>query len=416
MIFSIPRFRLDDFLKDIAKLNRRAVKMGIPAIVVTEGRHWLFTYKQAAEARHMAGQEIAEWMVDVNVEGQVIRFDGWIFVASVDHLGKKEDGTFVNVINQAPYLVNEGLNVPEIPVHYRSIAPTCEHCHAKHQRTHTYLVWKEGEGFKMVGTTCVQSFLGVSPFVIAARATWLRDFSELDSYEDMGGFGGQAAKMFSTHGFLSIVSALIRLYGWCSRSNSGNGVAATADIALDIFFDKDKEIETDETDRLKATQTIAWMRENLAQKTNLTGFESNLVAVFSEDYFLQKHAGLIAFGLVMWERESKTTQTPVDTRVSEWQGTVKQRTEWELTCDVVISISSLYGISYLHKFQDKDGNVFSWFSSSACLEEGKTYKGKATVKDHSLYKGVKETQLTRCDFKEVITEGTEDIKTEGEGE
>ena len=58
--------------------------------------------------------------------------------------------------------------------------------------------------------------------------------------------------------------------------------------------------------------------------------------------------------------------------------------------------SGAYGDTILYKMKDEKGNMFSWFASgNVSMETGKTYRLDATVKAHSEYNGVKETQLTR---------------------
>ena len=60
-------------------------------------------------------------------------------------------------------------------------------------------------------------------------------------------------------------------------------------------------------------------------------------------------------------------------------------------------IETFRGITFLYKFVDEAGNKYSWFTTKH-LEMGKFYEGKATVKEHKIYQGEKETQLTRCIF------------------
>lgn len=67
------------------------------------------------------------------------------------------------------------------------------------------------------------------------------------------------------------------------------------------------------------------------------------------------------------------------------------------TFEFVKSFDSEWGMSHLYKFTDENDNVFSWFSSNYIdldAVEVKTVKG--TVKGHSEFQGMKETQMTRC--------------------
>jgi ribosomal protein L31 len=56
-----------------------------------------------------------------------------------------------------------------------------------------------------------------------------------------------------------------------------------------------------------------------------------------------------------------------------------------------------FGPSYLHLLKDSNGNVFSWITTVKLeLAEGARVKLDATVKQHKLYNGVKQTVLTRA--------------------
>ena len=60
--------------------------------------------------------------------------------------------------------------------------------------------------------------------------------------------------------------------------------------------------------------------------------------------------------------------------------------------------SSTYGVNHKYLFEDKDGNVFIWSTSSnGNLEEEILYPIKGTVKEHSVYDGTKQTHITRCE-------------------
>lgn len=62
---------------------------------------------------------------------------------------------------------------------------------------------------------------------------------------------------------------------------------------------------------------------------------------------------------------------------------------------------SYYGEThYIYKFADENGNVFVWKTSSfQDLTENDKYTLTGTVKEHSEYKGEKQTMLIRCRIK-----------------
>lgn len=65
-------------------------------------------------------------------------------------------------------------------------------------------------------------------------------------------------------------------------------------------------------------------------------------------------------------------------------------------------IDSYYGQSTVHNFEDEDGNVYTWITASKNLPEGGVYWLDGTVKDHKVYKNVKQTVLTRCKVTEEV--------------
>ena len=82
--------------------------------------------------------------------------------------------------------------------------------------------------------------------------------------------------------------------------------------------------------------------------------------------------------------------------VSEYVGTLGERREFTLTVVKNISFDSGYGTQHLHTFNDEAGNEFIWSTSSKSWNVGDVKHIRATIKDYKLYKGVKQTVLTRC--------------------
>lgn len=95
---------------------------------------------------------------------------------------------------------------------------------------------------------------------------------------------------------------------------------------------------------------------------------------------------------------------------SEWFGEVGKRYDLELTyiCSNSWEVTFAYQTStqYLHKFRDEAGNIYTWKTGSCLckkeadeyifIKEGEKVLLKATVKEHSEYRGAKQTVLTRC--------------------
>lgn len=93
----------------------------------------------------------------------------------------------------------------------------------------------------------------------------------------------------------------------------------------------------------------------------------------------------------------------LSTTSSEYQGKIKDRLKG-LTLTVVFTttfegISYSYydsGIKYFYSMTDKNGNIFTWTTSSNIAAKGDILTLDATVKAHTEYKHEKQTVLTRC--------------------
>lgn len=85
-------------------------------------------------------------------------------------------------------------------------------------------------------------------------------------------------------------------------------------------------------------------------------------------------------------------------KVSDHVGQVGDKVELDVTYIRTGNYSTKFGTTYVHTFEDGDGNEFVWKTSSfGDFPAGKNHI-KATIKDHDEYKGVKQTILTRCKF------------------
>lgn len=85
---------------------------------------------------------------------------------------------------------------------------------------------------------------------------------------------------------------------------------------------------------------------------------------------------------------------------SNYVGVIKTRIEFEAHVIGVYGSEGFYGHTDIVKFRDADGNLFVWFASGYTgLEREDRISIKGTIKEHSEFRGVKQTALTRCKFK-----------------
>ena len=81
---------------------------------------------------------------------------------------------------------------------------------------------------------------------------------------------------------------------------------------------------------------------------------------------------------------------------SEFVGKIGERIEVELTVVKALKLENDFGGSVMHLMEDNNRNVFVWITSAKSWAEGSIKRVRGTIKDHRIYKNIKQNILTRC--------------------
>lgn len=82
---------------------------------------------------------------------------------------------------------------------------------------------------------------------------------------------------------------------------------------------------------------------------------------------------------------------------SEWVSEVGEKVELNVIFKRVNWFETQFGESAIYSFEDENGNQIIWKTGTYLdVEQGSKISIKGTVKEHSEYRGVKQTVLTRC--------------------
>lgn len=396
--FKISKDAVGYFYKKFKKIQDRARKIGAPA------PSYKILDDSTTKARHVpvwtsSGYRYIEKEVPallIEVAGEAPKFEGWSFVATLHPI--TDTSTAVMTVPGSEL---------EIPKKYwERDATYCDHCRAARFRKETFLVHSESEGFKQVGRQCLKDFLGhQSPEQVAAQASfvcsWLEDLTE-DSrgWDELSGMrGGYREELFEVEGLLRVSAMMIREFGWKSvsqaevecRTSTASHVRQWVGYGKKYFS---SSMSVTDGDRELASRTLAWV-EGLDPRSD---YERNLVVAVQAGSVDWKMIGIVASAVASYQRSQEKERTEAIKKESRYVGEVGKRGTFEVTVLNVREVCGDWGISYLHKMADQDGNLFSWFYSGSGenLEEGRTYKIKGTVKKHQEFNGRRETQLSRC--------------------
>lgn len=131
----IPTYNVDALKEKLAKLNKKADKLGVAHPVLILGNEWT-TIHPSVSQEAMTEEERKRapkitW-INVLILGPRIKYADWEFHAQIEHT---EHG---NIINSKDATETE-------LVDYRTCPPNCDHCHKVRRRKHTYIVKKTEE-------------------------------------------------------------------------------------------------------------------------------------------------------------------------------------------------------------------------------------------------------------------------------
>ena len=363
------------------------------------------------EVEDNSGNKHLVKFIEVLVEGTAI-VNGWRFVATLDH--KHEIGE--NVVRQFDYTL-------EVPERYRHTDCLCEHCNTRRSRKNLYLIYNdETKEFKQVGASCIKDFTcGLDAEGVAQYISY---FDEVIKGEQIIGSGWYKS-YYRTDMVLQYAAEVIHYFGFVPTSSCGVTTRDRVwkfggyfgDMPCRLLRDEKEEIE----EFLKANDFNINSSDNLdlVQKAkqwvldsdSTSGYILNLKTLCKLDYVTSKYFGLLVSLIKAYQRDQElqaeqarrnsiyAEKHKVDMK-SEHVGVIGQKLTVAVeTASLETSFETQFGVTYLYRFVDNDGNIFKWFTSNF-LECEKIATVTGTVKKHNVYKNVKETVLTRCKVKD----------------
>jgi hypothetical protein len=403
--FPVLLSRLSSVVAGLEALTKRAVRKGLTPIAWEVGKAYTVREHVNAETRcdHLSGlhcngcRDVSR--VPVTLTGEAPHFEGWTFLAALEHL----DGE--NLVRAVP-----GEDVPPV---YRNRGPVCDHCKANRRRNDTFVVRHEDGRTLQVGSTCVRDFLGGAAEAdkLASAASILAMARGLCEGGCEGEGGSSSAGDSLLASYLPVVAWCVQSQGWISRTKAreeGREGAATADRAWTYLGSK-READragvavTDEHTAL-AMSAEFWAEHLTDAEVDAErgDYLHNLRAVARTGLVNHRSAGIAASMVTAYQRyigrQRQATERAARPE-SSYVGVVKARITVTAKLDFVTGYETQYGYTTVLKFVTEGGTVLVWKASNTDLgrdDVGKVYTVTGTVKGHEDYKGQKQTQLTRC--------------------
>lgn len=345
--------------------------------------------------------EITAKFIIVEVAGKA-EVNGWRFVATIEHTPNG------NVLH--PY----GSDDVQIPIKYRTTDPICEHCNTKRRRNDTYLIYNEDtDEWKQVGKSCLRDFTGGLDAEYVAK--YISYFDEIIKGESVSA-SGSYIPYYCVTDILKYAAECVKHFGYYKSS----ALRSTADRCFEYYLvDNDKlRSSADYIERLRqemaecqflpsnnnklVKDAIDWVLSSQGE----SDYIYNLKVICKANHVTRRNLGLLASLIPSYtrhiERESELKKQVEEAKFcpSKHIGNIGDKIEFDSTVKCLTSVDTEYGVSFLYKFVDSEGNIFTWFTSK-WIDTRYHYHIKGTVKGHDEFRGCKQTSLTRCRLSEI---------------
>jgi hypothetical protein len=146
----------------------------------------------------------------------------------------------------------------------------------------------------------------------------------------------------------------------------------------------------------RAAATEAWRKENSALAARLDAYTG-------ENDFLRSMIERLGYWGTLSDKQTEAAEScfaVLDRKeaarlTSQHIGNVGDKVTLTITIDRIVVIEGHYGTNYINIARDQHGNVVTYKGQTDIGLKGETTTVKATVKEHTLYDGVKQTIIQR---------------------
>lgn len=390
------------FEKEVVRLNKKAAKIGVPAIRFTN-----------------LGQKTVTRTVVTNYDGDISERTVPVSVTEYDLvLPELEDRRWELMASITP--VEDEKHKAFVDSRVKGFDGTpwqngdpcrCDHCRSKRHRSLTYVVRnKDDNRLLQLGRNCFADYVGTDHLAkMEFRSVLSVVFGEGDEDFCFPGSSRQL-EVIEVRYTVAVAEAIAEVTGWKNNQHDDMGNMTTEGTHRKAAtYVKNKTLEGVESAlgrimKLKDSSDPIWDRVDAAiARIQEMGFSEEedfgrTLATCAEFTMVPKQkASLVAYLCQFLRNHDRRAELEAKKATMIHVGTVgKRETFAGLTCKKVITFDSIYGTTHIHIFADSDGNELVWKTGRGEINEGETVTLKATVKEHGERNGAKQTIITRA--------------------
>lgn len=396
--YSIWSGHMESLKKKITTIQNKCKKFGC-------NFHFAEIGEELKEIQDLDGNIVTCRFIIVEVEGRFV-INGWEFVARVEH-------------TEAGNIFSKGIFNVEIPDRYRTTYPICEHCNSMRMRKDTFIVRNIETGeFKQVGKSCLKDFTGG---LSATAATWLTSIKDVFEEVEMVPIScGRRERYFDTEEVLQYIAETIRHFGYSKTENVGNSTKDRMERFFEVSHGMIRHIPEEIVEETRCLMKKVGFNHNsneaiemvnnavewIQEQENTNDYLHNLKTAALLKYTTYSRFGLLVSLFPAYDRqleiETKRKQEMEQGKCSEHVGKIGDRIQIEVeSVKCITSWGSSYNgcrhiTTYVWKITGKDGNIFTWKTSTYLNEDIPPKLIKGSVKEHKIFRDIRQTELTRC--------------------
>lgn len=398
-----------DFLREIARLNKKAARIGV-AQIVAEDHGKVQKTRTVVTVDEDGNENLRTYPVEVNhftlttPEPADHQWDCIVKITPVDG-----GAAFAEAMPAGTAADAEAWKGAD--------SQNCDHCHTRRGRLISYVVKHKTDGRVLqLGRNCFQDYIGKDTLAaLEFQSVIVSSFCDDEGFWPMERGGMRQIPIVNVVECIAAAEAMFRKDGWMNNQRdplSGEILvegthriaARRVQNAADDSHLEEPTIHRNLWSKWIAENVTAGDREfaqmvidRMQQETVEGEFGTTLQNVADYQWIPARKASLACYmGQFLRQIDRKAREAAMNaTRV--YVGTVGVREVFEnLTCVRCSNVDTDFGVLYINAFNDANGNVLVWKTGSMDFKEGETVTLQATVKDHTDYKGTKQTILSRC--------------------
>lgn len=355
---AIPLGSKKDFVQDLSRLNKKAVKIGYPEIKFT------FHDKLYNEVK----DDISCPTIKVDLEMEEIS-DNFNYRPLAKVIYSKVDNEvtgLVKLICAAEYTPSL-LKLGERPA-------ICQHCNIDRFRKEVYVLQHQDGELFTVGSSCVSDFLS------GLTLNTLKYWDIIAELKQTIQYSWNNYQSYSN--YYPLKDVLIKAI----QSIDENGFHKSVEYnstKKDVLANWNKKSDISEDTRNKAFAILSWIQEMPEQENN--NYLMNIKNLGQANFVDHTLMGIAVSIPVAYDNSHKTVSN------SKFLGEKGLHLEGEVVLQTHKVCDTKFGISHLYTF-DMNGSEVVWFSSkNMMIEPNQKFIMKAKVKDHSVFRDTKQT-------------------------